>query len=248
MTYVDHPRVSADRDLPGGGVQMSDQAAPERARAEPAPWDAETALRYWDERHAEADEWRSGGNISFSRGANAISYAVRLVRIVEAMDHATSDAAPLRVLDAGCGRGYFSRGMASFGHQVDGVDASPNAIRDCRERQVGREHYAVSVLSGWQPGYLYDVVFSVDVLFHVMDDEEWHASVVNLAALVRLGGLLMLGDHDAQEDRVWSAYQKTRARGRYVDAVTPLGFEDAGFRPNGGPRDPVGLNVFRRVA
>lgn len=217
--------------------------------AEPFPtWDSETALRYWDTRHAEVDEWRSGGNISYDSGTNAMIYSVRLVRLVEALGSVTSEAAPLRVLDAGCGRGFFARSMSAFGHLVDGIDASPNAIMHCQEQEGDRERYAVSTLSEWVPSYLYDVVFSIDVLFHIMDDDEWRASVTNLAGLVRLGGRLLLADHSAEEDRVWSSYQKTRSRSRYLDVVTALGFQDRGFRPNGDPRDLVGLHVFGRVA
>lgn len=217
--------------------------------AAPFPtWDSETALRYWDTRHAEVDEWRSGGNVSFDSGTNAIIYAVRLVRLVEALGRVTSEVAPLRVLDAGCGRGFFTRGMSAFGHLVDGIDASPNAIRHCREQMGDRENYAVSKLSEWLPNYLYDVVFSIDVLFHIMDDDDWQVSVINLARLVRLGGRLLLADHSADEDRVWNSYQKTRSRSRYVDLVKALGFQDQGFRPNGDPRDLVGLHVFDRVA
>jgi 2-polyprenyl-3-methyl-5-hydroxy-6-metoxy-1,4-benzoquinol methylase len=152
------------------------------------------------------------------------------------------------MLDAGCGRGYFARGMSSFGHDVDAIDASPNAIEHCRTGSLAGVRYAVSTLSQWQPSYLYDVVFSIDVLFHIMDDDEWRASVVNLASLVRLGGRLLLADHSAEEDKVWSPYQKTRARARYVELVVDLGFADVGFHANGGPRDPVGLHVFWRVA
>jgi len=213
----------------------------------PVEWDSETALRYWDNRHATVDEWRSGGNISFDRGTNAIIYAIRLVRIIEALGSVTSEAAPLRVLDAGCGRGYFARGMSSFGHDVDAIDASPTAIEHCRTASAG-ERYAVSTLSQWQPSYLYDVVFSIDVLFHILDDGEWRASVVNLASMVRLGGRLLLADHSAEEDKVWNPFQKTRARGRYVELVAGQGFADLGFDANGDPRNLVGLHVFGRVA
>jgi len=214
----------------------------------PAEWDSETALRYWDNRHAAVDEWRSGGNITFDRGTNAIVYAIRLARITEAMGSVTSESAPLRVLDAGCGRGYFARGMSSFGHDVDAIDASPNAIEHCRTVSVAGERYAVSTLSQWQPSCLYDVVFSIDVLFHILDDGEWRASVVNLASMVRLGGRLLLADHSAEEDKVWNPSQKTRARARYVDLVVGRGFADLGFHANGGPRDPIGLHAFGRVA
>lgn len=211
-------------------------------------WDSQTALQYWDDRHSTVDAWRSGGNVSLGPGANAMSYHVRLVRVVEASGFLVSESAPLRVLDAGCGRGFFSRALASFGHVVDGVDASPTAIEECRSQAGERDRYHVAVLSRWQPPYLYDVVFSIDVLFHVMDDGEWRDSVVNLASLVRLGGVLLLADHGARTDRVWSSYQKTRSPARYDDVLRPLNLRREGFIPNGVPQDPVGLNVFRRVA
>ena len=138
--------------------------------------------------------------------------------------------------------------MSAFGHVVDGIDASPNAVNHCRAVTEGGERYEVSTLADWRTNHLYDVVFSIDVMFHIMDDEEWEASVVNLARMVRLGGRLLLADHSAEEDHMWSSYQKTRARSRYIDLVTALGFSDRGFRPNGDPRDPVGLHDFGRVA
>lgn len=87
----------------------------------------------------------------------------------------------------------------------------------------------------------------MDVLFHLMDDADWLDSVRNLASLVRLGGSLVLADHDSDEDRVWSAYQKTRARSRYNEVLAEAGFEVAAFIRNDFRTDPVGMYVARRV-
>lgn len=182
------------------------------------------ALAFWDRRHRTAGELRSGGDLSFDHATNEIFYALRLGRLVDIVGDVTSPAAPLRILDAGCGKGYFARGMARFGHQVDGIDASPRAIEDCRASRVADDSYAVSTLAHWCPPYLYDVVYSIDVLFHVMDDEAWEASVRNLASLVRLGGRLILVDHVTDADRVWGDYQKTRAVWRYRSLLGEMGF------------------------
>ena len=203
---------------------------------------------YWDSRHATSDELASGGNIGYDRPTNAMLYAVRSARLVEAIGPGTDPSLPLRVLDAGCGKGYFSRELASFGHAVDGIDTSPNAVALCRAQAGPRERYELSALADWAPPYLYDAVVCIDVLYHLMDDEEWTASVRALASLVRLGGILGLVDHDSPTDRVWQDYQKTRSVGRYQALLAECGFEVRRFVPNAFKNDPSGMHVAIRVA
>lgn len=182
------------------------------------------ALEFWDRRHQSGGELRSGGDLSFDHATNEIFYALRLGRLIDIVGDASSVAAPLRVLDAGCGKGFFTRAMARFGHQVDGVDTSPHVIDRCRRERAAADAYAISSLSGWAPPYLYDVVYCIDVLFHIMDDAVWESSVRNLASLVRLGGRIVLVDHVGDIDRVWGDYQKTRAVSRYQSLLSQQGF------------------------
>lgn len=203
---------------------------------------------YWDQRHRQFSPLSSGGVVGIDAGANEIFYAMRLGRLLDLVGDGSESRAPLRILDAGCGKGWFARAMARFGHRVDGIDISAAAIEECRAQATGPDEYAVSALSDWRPPYLYDVVYSVDVLFHVMDDEAWAASVRNLASLVRLGGRLILSDHGIDEDRTWSTYQRTRGPSRYRALVQPLGYGADHFRPYGFRNTPVGFLVFDRVS
>jgi SAM-dependent methyltransferase len=210
--------------------------------------DAEGTVAYWDQRHRARGPLLSGGDLAFDHATNEIFYALRVGRLIEVTGDVTSTAAPLRMLDAGCGKGYFTRAIARFGHRVDGIDVSEHAVASCRAEAIGGDSYAVSSLDGWRPPYLYDVVFSIDVLFHVMSDDDWRASVLNLASLVRWGGRLVLADHGRDEDRVWGEYQKTRATWRYVDLLGPRGLRYVGFTPYAFRDSPVGFHVFTRVA
>lgn len=202
---------------------------------------------YWERRHAESGSLASGGNIGYDESANAMLYAVRTARLVEALGPRTNPAIPLRVLDAGCGKGVFSRALASFGHRVDGIDTSTTAIASCEAQAGENDRYAVAALSEWCPPYLYDAVVCIDVLYHLMDDGEWADSVRNLASLVRLGGILGLVDHERAEDRVWQNYQKTRAMTRYLDVFATCGFEERRFVRNDFKNDPSGMHVAVRV-
>ncbi len=203
---------------------------------------------YWDQRHASTGALSSGGNISWDEPTNAMLYAVRAARLVEALGPGTDPHAPRRVLDAGCGKGYYTRLLAGFGHRVDGIDTSVHAISHCRSLAGPRQSFHVCALSDWSPSYLYDAVVCIDVLYHLMDDAEWEASVRHLASLVRLGGRLGLVDHDRDEDKVWRDYQKTRASSRYGDVLESCGFELLGFVRNDFQNDPSGMHMAVRVS
>ena len=205
------------------------------------------AAKFWDERHRRVDDVRSGGHVGYDAGSNEILYAVRLGRLVEIIGDLTEGAAPLRVLDAGCGKGWFARAMGRFGHRVDGIDVSDHAIERCRRLTGPFERYEVSALDSWRPPYLYDVVYSVDVLFHIMDDELWRASVVNLGSVLRLGGQLVIAEHDSETDRTWSDYQRTRALSRYRSLLEPRGMRYERFVPNRFRGGPVGFLVMTKV-
>jgi 2-polyprenyl-3-methyl-5-hydroxy-6-metoxy-1,4-benzoquinol methylase len=206
------------------------------------------AAAFWDERHRRVDDIRSGGNVGYDAGSNEILYAVRLGRLIEIVGDVTESFAPLRMLDAGCGKGWFARAMGRFGHRVDGIDLSERAIELSRKMSGPAESYQVSALDLWRPSYLYDVVYSVDVLFHIMDDELWRLSVLNLASLVRLGGLLILTEHDSETDRTCSSYQRTRALSRYRTLLEPRRMQYQQFVPTPFRNGPVGFVVFTKVS
>lgn len=208
----------------------------------------EEARTYWDQRHSTEDSLRSGGNTGMSHAGNELIYALRVGRLIEVTEYESAPTAPLRILDAGCGKGYFSRALASFGHEVDGIDTSEEAIAQCRRQSDERQTFAVSALADWCPPRLYDVVVCIDVLFHILDDKEWEASVRNLARLVRMGGRLVLADHGVDEDRVWARHQKTRAVSRYEKLLSDLGLNYLRYVPNGLPGTDVGFHVATRIA
>src|SRR5689334_18242234 len=81
-------------------------------------------LTYWDSRHKAQGELRSGGDLGYDHPNNEIFYALRVGRLIDAVGDIGEPLGPLRVLDAGCGKGYFARSMGRFGHVVDGIDAS----------------------------------------------------------------------------------------------------------------------------
>jgi 2-polyprenyl-3-methyl-5-hydroxy-6-metoxy-1,4-benzoquinol methylase len=202
---------------------------------------------YWEERHRRSDDLRSGGHIGLDRAGNEIFYARRIGELLEIIGDYASPAAPLSVLDAGCGKGHFATAVARCGHRVDAIDASGAAIEYCREHVGAHARFAVSPLSEWRSPWLYDVVYAIDVLFHILDDGEWAASAENLASLARYGGTLVITDENGPRRTARGSYIVHRTREEYEAVLAPRGLTYRGFRPYAFRDNHVGFHVFTRT-
>jgi 2-polyprenyl-3-methyl-5-hydroxy-6-metoxy-1,4-benzoquinol methylase len=152
---------------------------------------------------------------------------------------------PKFVLDAGCGKGRIAAELAACGFCIDGIDTSEAAIEASRARGGGR--YEISSLARWRSPFLYDVVYSMDVLFHILDDVEWAASLRNLASLIRLGGKLILSDEYRDDRRQAGDYIVHRPWRAYVEILADRGFALIGFTPYGFRDNQVGFLLFTRT-
>jgi SAM-dependent methyltransferase len=149
---------------------------------------------YWEARHGEhRDSLQGPGCIRLGEGANRDDYdakwnQLRIVLLREVQHGAR------RILDAGCGTGWFTRRAAKLGFaEVDAVDFSTTAAEIAR-RNAPTSSVQVGELDKISSTNPYDVVMCIDVLFHVVDDATWSRSVNNLAALVGSHGALVIQD------------------------------------------------------
>jgi SAM-dependent methyltransferase len=80
-----------------------------------------------------------------------------------------SNITPLSIIDAGCGRGFYSRLLKDLGHRVIPLDIS----EVCLEKYVGDFEYICSDLVTYfdKPNLKYDCIFCVDVLEHLFPDQ-----------------------------------------------------------------------------
>ncbi len=97
---------------------------------------------------------------------------------------------PLAVFDAGCGTGGLLQELQgqSFVAQATGCEIDPVALAYCRERGLAVENLSVNGLNHWP--LRYDVVLSMDVLYH--HGVKPASAMRGMAALLKPGGLLVL--------------------------------------------------------
>jgi SAM-dependent methyltransferase len=107
------------------------------------------------------------------------------------------DSSPGRALDLGCGTGRNAVWLAEHGWQVTGVDFSPEALRQARERAAAQEvavDWVEADLRTYEPPTAaFDLVLVAYV--HLPADER-RAVLSGAAAAVAQGGVLVVVGHD----------------------------------------------------
>lgn len=102
-----------------------------------------------------------------------------------------ADAGPGRVLDAACGTGRHSRWLATRGHEVWGVDCSPEMLAAAREAVPDGRFLLGDLHRLPVPDAAFDVVVCSLALGHVRD---LAAAVCELARVVAPGGRIVISD------------------------------------------------------
>lgn len=201
-------------------------------------------IKYWDLRHKSVNEWQAGGDRALTVARNKAFYTHRLGLLVGILD-SYFDRDVLRILDAGCGKGWLSDQLVSQGHYVYGIDSSETAIEICNAHRQG--DYSVTCLSDFSSPELFDAVLCMDVLFHILDDEEWLKSLLNLASLLTADGILVVADDPREHRYEMGDYIVHRSMDDYLFSLEPLGFaliESLPYRFGGNPNKFL---VFIRV-
>jgi 2-polyprenyl-3-methyl-5-hydroxy-6-metoxy-1,4-benzoquinol methylase len=149
---------------------------------------------YWNSRHRDhRDSLLGPGCILLDETANQDDYATKWQQVRAVLEHERQRGAT-RLLDAGCGPGWFTARAATLGFsEVDGADFSSEAAAIARQN-APTSRVQVAALDEITSAEPYHVVMCVDVLFHVVDDGLWARSVRNLAGLTGPLGALVIQD------------------------------------------------------
>ena len=137
-----------------------------------------------------AGELRRAFLLEHVRSALALSDA----RADDAAGQSDASRSVCRVLDVGCGEGYFAAELARAGLSVVGVDVAEEPLRRARARHPGLDLRIVPVDRDWPlADASFDIVWAGDVIEHVADTAGWLSEV---RRVLRSGGTLLLSTPD----------------------------------------------------
>lgn len=182
---------------------------------------------YWVDRHKKLKgSLASVGRLGASEQENRQNYSRKkrlvadLLRVLDCLDLKGKN-----VLDAGCGIGLISELFYSLGASVSGVDTSNVAIEEATDRSApdgGSGMMIVSSLVDFNFPRQFDITFCLDVLYHVVDDNNWSAALANLSKHTRTGGLLVVLDQLKPAVQRPAPHVCFRTASLYRNALTTL--------------------------
>jgi 2-polyprenyl-3-methyl-5-hydroxy-6-metoxy-1,4-benzoquinol methylase len=108
-------------------------------------------------------------------------------RLAFLLEHAQPGA---RVLDVGCGEGWFTAALARAGREAVGIDVAQEPLRRAREREGELDVRLVPAEGPWPlEDVSFDAVWAGEVIEHVADTAGWLSEV---RRVLRSGGALAL--------------------------------------------------------
>ena len=184
---------------------------------------------FWDQRLSEQFDLRGTGEPGLSLAYNRACYDLRGRVLSTALRDAGMDPRGRKVLDVGCGTGFFTAYYHSRGAMVTGIDITPTSVRRLRER-FPDARFLEGDISETALEDRFDIVNAFDVLYHITDDARWLRAVENLSRAVAPQGLLALTDAFSEPAGL-AEHVRPRALPRYREALTRNGLEPLGVYP-----------------
>ena len=176
---------------------------------------------FWEQRLAEQFDLRGTGETGLSLAYNRACYVLRAEVLTRALARSGVSPSGARVLDVGCGTGFWTEYYAARGAHYTGVDIAQVSVDRLAARYPAQRFLRADVSDG-VPAGPYDLVNVFDVLYHVTDDARWEAALRHLAGAVAPGGLLLVTDVFAERGRL-AEHNVMRPLKRYMEVLSAQG-------------------------
>jgi SAM-dependent methyltransferase len=180
--------------------------------------------QYWSERLEARPGLRGTGHWRYTEGYNRWLYRRKGLVLRRALRGVTP---PFHAFDVGSGTGWVVEQLRALGATFDGSDIADSAVRALGARYPDASFFQLAIGTDAvpRPDGTYDVVTAMDVLYHVTDDDLWHAAVAELARVLRPGGRLVVTDGLADAAIQPASHVRFRSMGRWLDTAAKIGLE-----------------------
>ena len=164
----------------------------------------ETNQEFWDRRIRQNPNAMGVGCANVGLQYNQWLYRIRSHRFDRISQKLPFDLQHAQILDVGSGTGFYIGKWLSKGvNNLHGLDFSQTAI-DLLETQYPDCEFHLADISAAElplPFDCYDIITAFDVLFHQVDDQQYLATLKNLARLLKPGGVLVLSENFVHKER-----------------------------------------------
>ncbi len=183
---------------------------------------------YWESRLSNQFDLQGVGFIGLGKHYNAWLYKVRRNVFLRKMKATLLNFRSVDVLDIGSGTGfYIERWRELAVRNLVGVDLTQTAVDNLKQKYPEHEFYQVDIGGDTRTlaNRRFDVISAFDVLFHIIDDQQYQKAIENIYSLLKPGGLFVLSENFLHTETIVSKHQVCRQLDTIEHFLTGCGFE-----------------------
>jgi SAM-dependent methyltransferase len=209
--------------------------------------------RYWNQRLEREFNLVGVGHTGVGEAFNHWAYRVRRKVLLRTLRDHGIPIEGSRLLELAFGTGYYlDLWRQQKVARVRGFDITDIAVKNAQERfkelpwQFARADIGQPLPLGEEQG-TFDLVTAFDVLFHLVEDQNWNGALDNITAALKPGGHAIIFDKYQQIENAIS-HVRRRTLQTYSEALAKRGFEVVDIRPifffMNSPTNLRGLSKF----
>jgi 2-polyprenyl-3-methyl-5-hydroxy-6-metoxy-1,4-benzoquinol methylase len=155
---------------------------------------------YWEDRLGKDYSIQGVGYKGYGEYFNYWMYRVRKFVFKRAFKKLNFSSRSLKVLDVGCGTGFYLEILRKMGAQnVTGIDITTVAVAHLQKKYPQFQFIQLDISDAASEKKLnpvqYDLITAFDVLFHIVDDSAYKQAFTNIACCLKEGGYLFFSDN-----------------------------------------------------
>ena len=190
---------------------------------------------YWRQRVAGDSDLGVVGHRALGRGYNEYIYRRRTECLMEALRLLDIKPSQCKVLDLGCGSGYYATFWKKLGVTeltgIDIADASVDRLRKKFPEYMFLQADITQADIAKRIGGLYSIVTLFDVIYHISDDTAALEALKTAAGALQPDGVLMLFEQLAPRDYSLLPHVKFRGKMNYMALLDAAGLKIVSRQP-----------------
>ncbi len=186
---------------------------------------------YWENRLSKHYGLHGTGFIGLGMNYNNWMYKIRRQILTREVKSLGINFSEVSILDIGSGTGFYVDFWKQLGcRKLVGIDITNTAIEKLRMKYSEFQFFRGNIGASLDnlPELLagkYKIISAFDVLFHIVDDEQYKVAYKNIHNLLEKGGIFMFSENFVHTNSLRSAFQTTRSAEEITDTIIKTGFK-----------------------
>lgn len=178
------------------------------------------AENYWENRLKSNFDLTGVGNIGFSRNYNNFLYRLQIDILKKTLKKYDVCIKGMKVLDVGCGTGFFSKFYLEKSASIIGLDISSTSVKSLQKSLPNGKFIPLDITSeiSSNPNLndkSFDIINVFGVMYHIIENKKFEVALGNLSRYLKAGGYILISDYFGNRDVSTANHVKFRSIERY---------------------------------